>query len=160
MHSAQERSQLVLRSHSRCNLLNQVLEPVQAEFRNFNVCPHCEKNRDEALLTRISEGMPMISRSDGYNFHLLLADRPLPYPMEKTYGVTRITSLCFWYMYGAEGAQTKSTVVLIEDSARSKQKVFRQIEFVADILADELVRRRELAVLYNLQGSSIVEQSY
>jgi hypothetical protein len=102
----------------------------------------------------------MISRSDGCNFHLLLADRPLPYPMERTYGVTRITSLCFWYVYGAEGAGTKSAVVLFEDGASSKQKFFRQIEFIADILADELVRRRELAVLYNLQGSSILEQSY
>jgi hypothetical protein len=104
--------------------------------------------------------MPMISRSDGCTFHLLLADRPLPYPMERTYGVTRITSFCFWHVYGAKGAKTKSTVVLIEDSASSKEKVFRQIEFVADILADELVRRQELAVLYNLQGSSILEQSY
>jgi hypothetical protein len=113
-----------------------------------------------ALLTRISEGMPMISRSDGCTFHLLLADRPLPCPMERTYGVTRITSLCFWYLYGAEGARTKSAVVLFEEGASSKQKFFRQIEFIADILADELVRRRRLAVLYNLQGSSILEQSY
>jgi hypothetical protein len=50
--------------------------------------------------------------------------------------------------------------VLFEDDASSKQKFFRQIEFIADTLADELVRRRELAVLYNLQGSSILEQSY
>jgi hypothetical protein len=141
-------------------LLNQALEPARAEFRNFNVCPHCEKNGEEALLARMSEGIPMISRSDGCNFHLLLADRPLPYPMERTYGPTRITSLCFWYVYGAEEAETKSTVVLFECGTGCREKIFRQIEFIADVLADELLRRRELAVFYNLQGNSILEQSY
>ncbi len=102
----------------------------------------------------------MISRSDGCTFHLLLADQPLPYPMEKAYGVTKFSSLCFWYVYGAEGAETKSAVVLFENVASAKEKVFRKIEFIADILADELVRRRELASLYNLQGNSIQEQSY
>jgi len=32
-----------------------------------------------------------------------------------------ITSLRFWYVYGAEGARTKSAVVLVEDGASSKR---------------------------------------
>jgi len=103
--------------------------------------------------------MPMISRSDGRNFHLLLADRPLAYPMERGEDPRPLTSVCFWYVYGEEGA-TKSTVVLFESCAGSREKIFRQIEFIADVLADELLRRRELGVFYHLQGNEILQLTY
>jgi len=141
-------------------LLNHVLEPSQTQFRNFNVCPHCELNGEEALLSRLSEGMPMISRSDGRNFHLLLADRPLAYPMERGENPKPMTSVCFWYVYGAERDDTKSTVVLFECGAGCKEKIFRQIEFIADVLAEELLRRQSLAVFYNLQGNEVLELTY
>jgi hypothetical protein len=103
----------------------------------------------------------MISRSDGRNFHLLLADRPLPYPMELSAEPTQMVSVCFWYAYGEQQAETKSAVVLFESCApHRKEKVYRQIEFIADLLADELLRRRELASFYNLRGDSILELSY
>lgn len=102
----------------------------------------------------------MISRSDGRNFHLLLADRPLPYPAEVSGAPTQTLSVCFWYMYGEEKVETRSAVVLLESCARPKENLYRQIEFIADLLADELLRRRELAVFYNLQGNSILELSY
>lgn len=141
-------------------MTNYALEPPQTQFRNFNVCPHCEWNGEEALLSRLSEGMPMISRSDGRTFHLLLADRPLAYPMERGKDPKPMTSVCFWYVYGAEGRATKSTVVLFECGAGSSRKIFREIEFIADVLADELLRRRELAVFYSLQGKEILELAY
>jgi hypothetical protein len=141
-------------------LANQVLEPSQTEFRNFNVCPHCERIDEEALLFRFSEGIPMISRSDGWNFHLLLADRPLPYPAELGAGPTETVSVCFWYAYGEKKAATKSAVVLLESCAHPKENLYRQIEFIADLLADELLRGRELASFYSLQGDSILELSY
>jgi hypothetical protein len=141
-------------------LLNHVLEPSQTEFRNFNVCPHCEWIGEEALLFRFSEGIPMISRSDGRNFHLLLADRPLPYPAEVGDDPTQTVSVCFWYAYGEEKAATKSAMVLFESCARAKEKLYRQIEFITDLLADELLRRRDLAIFYTLQGNSILELSY
>jgi hypothetical protein len=141
-------------------LKNQVLELSQTEFRNFNVCPHCESNGEEAFLSRLSEGIPMISRSDGRNFHLLLADRPLPYPAERGGGPTQMVSVCFWYLYGADQGATKSTVVLFEGVFGAKASIFRQIEFIADVLADELLRRQSLAVLYNMQGNEILELAY
>lgn len=101
----------------------------------------------------------MISRSDGRNFHLLLADRPLPYPMELGADPTHTVSVCFWYAYGEE-TETKSAVVLLESQACPKEKLYRQIEYIADVLADELLRRRELATFYNLRGNSVLELSY
>ncbi len=141
-------------------MLTQVLAPSQSEFRNFNVCPHCEWNGEEALLSRLSEGIPMISRSDGRTFHLLLADRPLPYPMESAGGPTGTISVCFWYLYGTETRETKSTVVLFQGSLGPKAAIFRQIESIADMLADELLRRQRLAGFYNLQGHEILELAY
>ena len=102
----------------------------------------------------------MISRSDGRNFHLLLADRPLPYPVELGAGPTQTVSVCFWYTYGEEQAETKSVVVLFECCAERKENLYRQIEFAADLLADELLRRGDLATFYNLQGNSVLELSY
>jgi len=103
--------------------------------------------------------MPMISRSDGRNFHLLLADGPLAYPMERGEDPRPLTSVCFWYVYGEEGA-TKSTVVLFECLFGPKANIFRQIEFIADVLSDELLRRQSLAVFYNMQGNEILELGY
>lgn len=102
----------------------------------------------------------MISRSDGRSFHLLLADRPLPYPAEVSGAPTQTVSVCFWYAYGEQKTATRSVVVLLEDSARPKEKLYRQIEFIADLLADELLRGRDLASFYNLQGNSILELGY
>jgi hypothetical protein len=102
----------------------------------------------------------MISRSDGRNFHLLLADRPLPYPAERGGGPTQKISVCFWYLYGTDSIATKSTVVIFEGLFGAKANIFRQIEFIADVLADELLRRQSLAVFYNLQGNGILELSY
>lgn len=140
--------------------MHDVLEPSLTGYRNFNVCPHCEWNGEEALLSRLSEGMPMISRSDGRNFHLLLADRPLPYPIETSEGPTRMTSVCFWHVYGTENAATKSTVVIFESVCEFNPNIFRQIEFIADILADELLRRHTLGAFYNMQANAVLELTF
>ena len=43
------------------------------------------------------ESMPMISRSDGKTFHVLLADRPLAYPQERQSRAPAGAAACFWY---------------------------------------------------------------
>jgi hypothetical protein len=63
-------------------------------------------------------------------------------------------------LYGAHRDQTKSTVVLFGDTFGPKANIFRQIDFIADLLADELLRRRSLAVFYNIQGNEILELAY
>ena len=100
----------------------------------------------------------MISRSDGKTFHLLLADRPLPYPAERGEHPTQTLSICFWYVYGAARDTTKSTIVLFDGAFGPT--IFRQIEFIADVLADELLRRQTLAAFYNMQGNEILELAY
>jgi len=121
-----------------------------ASYRNFSLCPHCEVTGQPATLCRLCEGLPMISRSDGTTFHLLLADQPLPYPMERSSGKTRNLSLCFWYMHAGQPKQTLSTIVLLRDADKKRHSLFRKIEVVADLLSEELSRCGKLANVYEL----------
>jgi hypothetical protein len=139
---------------------NQLLDPPLPYYRNFNVCPHCEWRGEEPTLGRLSESMPMISRSDGRNFHLLLADRPLAYPAERETGSTERLSLCFWYSHVGGASRTQSTIVLLPGLLDRTLGLFRQIEFVADLLVAELLNRQSLAGLYDLQGNSLHELGY
>ena len=136
-----------------------VATAAQAVYRNFNMCPHCEWRGLEPTLYRMSESMPMISRSDGRNFHLLLADRPLPFPVEKDGPADRL-SVCFWYVYEAGKSLDSSTVVLLPDLSATQTILFRQIEFVADLLVAELLRHQSLAGLYDLRSDSLRELRY
>lgn len=122
----------------------------EAGFRNFNLCPHCARNGRQALLCRLCEGLPMISRSDGHTFHVLLADRPLPYPIERETGPTRKLSVCFWYSHVHQPDCTFSTIVILAGSRANHPALFRKIELVADLLAEELGRSEKLAEVYEL----------
>jgi hypothetical protein len=65
----------------------------------------------------------MISRSDGKSFHLLLRDRPLPYPLVKAAGPTRKFSVCFCYSHMRQPEVTFSTIVILV-AARTNHPVF------------------------------------
>ena len=137
-----------------------LLEPRQAEHRNFNICPHCEWLGKDATLYRLSEGIPMISRSDGRSFHLLLADRPLPYPVESEDETVQRLSLCFWYACDSETDSPKSTLVLVPGPFPGNANIFRRVEFVADLLARQLLAKKKLAGFYELNENSLHELSY
>jgi hypothetical protein len=101
----------------------------------------------------------MISRSDGKNFHLLLADRPLAYPAEREAGPAQKLSLCFWY--SQTGAiSTKSSLVLVPADLRRDPKIFRVIEYIADLLTDKLLQQQTVGAFYDLQDNALREISY
>lgn len=124
----------------------------QLTFRNFNLCPHCLRRGKDALLNRLHESMPMISRSDGETYHLLLADVPRPYPAEKGRGREDGVSLCFWYSSIRSGPETSTTIVLIPARSLESKCVFRRVEIVADTLAVELRRSGYLQALYDFRS--------
>jgi len=129
-------------------------------YRNFNLCPHCISCGEQSLLSRLCEGLPMISRSDGKTYHLLLADHPLPYPAERECAGRAKTSVCFWYSHVRNGRNTCSTVVLLPDRNQSFSALFRMIESVADLLADQLSRTTGLSTFYELLNDSLVEVAH
>jgi hypothetical protein len=129
-------------------LTTQTLAVPQTPYRNFNLCPHCIGMGEQALLSRLCEGLPMISRSDGKSFHLFLADQRLPYPIEKDAGPSSKVSVCFWYAHAKQPHSTFSTIVILESPASHQCWLFRKIELVADLLADRLGRDGTLVNLY------------
>lgn len=90
----------------------------------------------------------MISRFDGQRFHLLPADRPLPYPIEKSAGPTKKVSLCFWYSHARRPKCTLSCIVILSGTRTNHPSLYRKIELIADLLAEELIRQGDLAVVY------------
>jgi len=124
-------------------------------YRNFNLCPHCRQNGYPALLTRLSETLPMISRSDGESFHLLLADRPLPYPIECSLGPANQVSACFWYSHISGSRKTRSTIVILPYPHVNRPSLFRLLETAADLLAEELRCRGNLDTFYEFVPSCV-----
>ena len=124
-------------------------------FRNFNLCPDCQLHGEQALLCRLCEGLPMISRSDGTSFHLLLADRPLPYPNEHSTERIEKISVCFWYSHISQPHITNSTVVTLPSNDANRPAMFRTIETIADLLAPMVARSGHLAQFYDFDGESL-----
>jgi hypothetical protein len=127
----------------------------QVTHRNFNICPHCLHHGEQGFLCRLCESMPMISRSDGDTFHLLLADRPLAYPQEREAEASDSVSVCFWYSHVNTGSTTYAVVVILPETRLDQPVLFRIIDSVADLLADELLHARHLASFYRLTGGSL-----
>jgi hypothetical protein len=126
--------------------------PQQTIYRNFNVCPHCSAHGEQNMLRRIREGMPMISRSDGKSFHLLLADRPVPYPAERQSGPSKLVSICFWYSHVAAGQQMSTSVVVLPELRHRRGAFYRSIEVVADLLTGRLRHFSRLSEIYDFQN--------
>jgi len=96
----------------------------------------------------------MISRSDGQSFHLLLADRPIPYPNELAAGRTDRISACYWYSHVRQHDKTRSTIVVLPCADTNCPAAYRLIEIAADLLAEELTYRSELAEFYEFIPAS------
>lgn len=127
----------------------------QVAHRNFNLCPHCLHHGQQGFLTRLCESMPMISRSDGNTFHLLLADRPLPYPQERNAAASDAISVCFWYSHVDTGSTTHAVVVILPETRLGHPVLFRVIDSVADLLAYILLRTKRLSSFYQFSGDSL-----
>jgi hypothetical protein len=111
------------------------------------------------LLSRLSECMPMISRSDGKLFHLVLADRPAAYPAERKFGQTGKLSVFFWYSHICNADCTRTSLVILPKST-GRVALFRRIEYVADMLAEKLRCSPELETMYELRGEKLLEQPF
>lgn len=123
--------------------------------RNFNLCPHCMHHGEPGLLCRLCESMPMISRSDGNTFYVLLADRPLAHPQERQSDAPSCVSVCFWYSHVATGSTTHAVVVILPGARLDQPFLFRVIDSVADLLAAELLHTDHLASRYQFSGNSL-----
>jgi len=112
--------------HRKESILFTTQPVAETPYRNFNLRPHCMSMGQQALLSRLCEGLPMISRSRGKHFYLFLADQPLPEPTEKDVGPTSNVSVCFWYTLTKQPHSTLSTIVILEPCAHPRRSLFRK----------------------------------
>ena len=140
-------------SHSTSAPVDHPARPL-LRWMDFSMCPHCQANNRPSFLERLNENGPMISRSDGVNFHLVLGDRPIEYPAEKSSGKSDMVSAGFWYMHEANGSP-ETVVVLLRKSHQRGRSLYRRLEMVADRLFDKLVVSPLLDGVYEFDGQRL-----
>jgi hypothetical protein len=126
-------------------------------WMNFNICPHCVANKRLAVVERLHEWGPMISRSDGRSFHLILGDKPIEYPQEKSAGRSDMKSVGFWYLHEANGGSTETVVIILRKPPTGETALLRHIEAVADKLFEKLLKSGRLPRLYEFEGQQLHE---
>jgi len=134
------------------------LKPSRGLFRNFQWCPHCERMGRHPVIARLNEAGPVLSRSDGETFHLVLGDRPISFPAEKSSGRTEMKTAGFWYITernGANNAFTQTVVVILREAPRGGAPLLHHLEMVADELADKLAKPEPLETLYEFEGNRL-----
>lgn len=138
------------------------LKPTRGVIRNFQSCPHCEKKGCNPFVERISDCAPIISRSDGETFHLILGDRPISYPAEKTSGKTEMVSAGFWYVkepgvkeHDDKGGVRAGTVVVVLRKRPGGIGLLRQLEIVADRLVEKINKTPFIETLYEFDGDRL-----
>jgi hypothetical protein len=129
--------------------------PPRLRWINFNVCPHCQAHGRPCMLERLNEWGPMISRSDGVNFHLVLGDRPIEYPSERAAGKSDMKSVGFWYVHERNGDSTETVVVILRRPPRGGVALMRHLEIVADQLYEKLRKASSLPCLYEFDGQRL-----
>lgn len=133
------------------------LAPSRDAIRPFFVCPHCIRKGRDGLLFRYTNFFPMIARSDGDLFHLLLADRPRPYPAEKGLESNGQVSLGFHYSHKSSGNQVCVSIVILPNN--KPYSMYRTIECIADCLAEQLSQQGSLCPMYEIVGWKQVARS-
>jgi hypothetical protein len=131
--------------------------PSWLPWANFTLCPHCRTNRRCALLARPDESVPIVSRSDGVNFHLVLGGKPIEYPAKVAKGKTGMMSVGFWYVHEANGGLTESVVVLLRKPPRREPALLVYLDRVADKLHNKPCRSALLPPAYEFDGIRLHE---
>ncbi len=140
-------------THSDC--VSGDLLPSRLRWRNFNACPHCKENGRPYMLERLNERGPVISRSDGLSFHLILGDRPIEFPQERSAGRSDMKSVGFWYLHEKNGDSTETVVVILRRPPRGGVPLLHHLETVADKLYEKLSKSSRLSCLYEFDGQHL-----
>jgi hypothetical protein len=142
------------------------LTPSRGLYRNFQSCPHCENKNREPFIERINDCAPVISRSDGKTFHLVLGDRPISYPAEKSSGKTDKVTAGFWYVKekveksnkdGEKGEDEvfSGTVVVMLRKPPGGLGLLQELEIVADKLVEKINKDKFIETLYEFDGKRL-----
>ncbi len=123
--------------------------------KNFLVCPHCKAHGLQRRIVRETEQTPLVSRSDGRNYHLFLQYGPGRQP-SKTGSTTREEYILhFRYALESKGIANDPVVVVLKVSGHMKEALNNSIEEVADKLATHLEEGQRLSPFYIFQNRKL-----
>jgi hypothetical protein len=129
-------------------------QPLKLRWINFHTCPHCLTNNRPALLERVNPESPVISRSDGINFHLVLGCEPIGYHPRRP-GEYESLSAGFWYVHEENCGLTETVVVLLQNRIPGGSSLSRILNAVADRLYEKLKKAPMLERAYEFEDGRL-----
>jgi hypothetical protein len=123
--------------------------------KNFSTCPHCKSKGRPDIIVRITENTPLISRSDGATFHLFLQDWPAPQYGKSGGIVAGRVIIHFRYAQDNLGLQSEPIAVVLSTFDKTRDEVVKQIEDVADLLAEDLRSGKRLSLAYDFKDGHL-----
>jgi hypothetical protein len=82
------------------------------------------------------------------------------FPVRRTSDNYGLSSIGFWYAHKQNGFSTESVVVILRHLPRTAEQVTRQVELVADKLAECLANNAHLPALYEFDGVQLVQRRW
>jgi hypothetical protein len=133
------------------------IETEPSTEKNFLICPHCNAHGLQRRIVRATEQTPLVSRSDGRNYHLFLQYGPGRRPSKKGSTTREEFITHFRYALESEHIANDPVVVVLKVARQNKGSLNDIIEEVADKLATHLEEGEKLAPFYNYQNERLSE---
>jgi DNA processing protein len=131
--------------------------PEKEGLKNFLVCPHCRQQGREGSWVRIQQDMPILSRSDGRHFHLLLVAGPFPQRGGSGGIVAGRAIAQFSYALDAQSLQRETVDVVLQVLDTRRERLMHAMEDAADKLASVLQKQEPLKPQYLYSDRELLE---
>ena len=126
-------------------------------YKDFLECPHCEENSRQTSMVPLRWMAPIVTRSDGSRFHLLLIDMPTKFSPGRRDIPSGCLAAGFWYVHVAFAPTPITVSVLLTAPPMEFAVLEGQLRQIADLLAEELLTGRPLCPQYEFDGEHLTE---
>jgi hypothetical protein len=124
-------------------------------FKNFEVCPHCQTKGLRGQMRRPGVTPPVINRSNGSSFHLVLIDLPAPVPAPSGGPASNRSFAEFKYVVDAGDDAVQTCRVILMRRGLDREGSVAQLERIADDLALLLDGNSKPAKQYQFDGTTL-----
>lgn len=121
--------------------------------KNFEKCSHCEHR-----LIRLGEKTPLINRTDGKTFHLTLFSGPYRRGIRLGDLHGEVLLCTFVYVHDRIGPNNEHVTVTITKADPTEEGAFRQVNALADNLAELIARAGRIERNYRFDKSRLVAE--
>jgi hypothetical protein len=125
--------------------------------KNFEICPHCQTKGLQGQMRRPGVAPPVINRSNGSSFHLVLIDFPAPAPAPSGGPASNRSFAEFKYVVDASSDAVHTCRVILTRRGMDREGSVAQLERIADDLAVLLDGNSKPAKQYQFDGTTMPE---